>query len=138
MKSLKNEKGFTLIELVLVIVVLGILGAVATIQFGSLVKDANGAALDAAPASYNAQIAMAVNTLKKVPNCTAAEFGAEVFNKVSMSGGKVTPSKTDCGATPGTTVVTFTISATCKDVWNYADATGSFSKDAVASNRAGC
>lgn len=137
MNILKNEKGFTLIELVLIIVILGVLGAVATIQFGTIISDANKAALDSTPAAYSAQLAMAVNTLKKLPACTNAEFGTEVYSKVSTSGGKVTASKTDCGATPGSTTVAFTIVAlTCVDTWTYNDTSGSFTR--TASVRTGC
>ena len=62
MKILRNEKGFTLIELVLIIVILGILGAVATVQFGTITRDANIASLDGAGGPYGTQLALAVNT----------------------------------------------------------------------------
>lgn len=142
MKMLKNEKGFTLIELVLVVVVLAILAAVATVQFGTLVSDANKTALDAAPAAYNAQLALAVNTLKKVPTCLdpAGGFKTEVFDKVSASGGKVTRAMgTTCVSSPGVTTITLTISATCVDTWTYSDVVadlGKFSR--TASTRTGC
>lgn len=140
MNALKNEKGFTLIELVLIIVILGILGAVATVQFGTIISDSNKAALDGAAGPYNAQLALAINTLKHIPLCTNAEFGTEVYSKVSVSGGKVTPSKTDCAGSPGTTNVTFTITVTgtCKDVWDYLDSAGSFIRNAGTSDRSGC
>lgn len=97
MKMLKNEKGFTLIELVLVIVVLGILAAVATVQFGTLTTDAKKASLDGGAGPYNAQLALAVNTLKGLPTsavagagpCGVADptFGTCVYNAVSVSAG---------------------------------------------------
>ena len=43
MKILRNQKGFTLIELVLVIVILGVLAAVAIPKFVSLQNDATAA-----------------------------------------------------------------------------------------------
>ncbi len=84
MKIIGNQKGFTLIELVLVIVVLGILAGFATIQFGTIVKDAKKAALDGAKSPYVAQLALAINTLKAVP--TENQFKVEVFDKVTHDG----------------------------------------------------
>ncbi len=67
MKILKNESGFTLIELVLIIVVLGILGAVAMIQFGTITTDAKDASLTGLAGAYGGQLAIAVNTLRGLP-----------------------------------------------------------------------
>ncbi|MBI3812684.1 MAG: type II secretion system protein, partial [Nitrospirae bacterium] len=68
MKILKNEKGFTLIELVLIIVILGILGAVATVQFGTIITDAKNSAIDGTFGQYSAQLSLAINSLKAIPN----------------------------------------------------------------------
>lgn len=67
MKGLKNQSGFTLIELVIVIVVLGILGAVAMIQFGNVTRDAKDASLQGMAGAYGAQLAIAVNNIKGLP-----------------------------------------------------------------------
>ena len=84
MKRLNNEKGFTLIELVIVIVVLGLLAAAAVVQFGAITTDARNAALQGASAPYHAQLAVAVNTIRGLP----------------VSGGGATPG-TDDGCTAG-------------------------------------
>lgn len=98
MKMLKNEKGFTLIELVLVIVVLGILAAVATIQFGNIMQDSKDAAAQGTVGAYNAALAVAVNTLKAVPTGGAAgTFKSEVFDRTSISGTGVIVSAWDGG-----------------------------------------
>jgi MSHA pilin protein MshA len=136
MKALRNEKGFTLIELVLIIVILGILGAIATVQFGSLVSDANEAALDGAAGPYSTQLALTVNSLKRLPDCT--EYEVQVFDRVSVSGGKVSSSvTTTCGGSPGTTDVTMVITAgSCEDIWTYDDTDGSFTR--TTSTRGSC
>lgn len=77
MKAIKNEKGFTLIELVLVIIVLGILAATAMVQFGNITTSAKDAALDGAVGPYSAQLAIAVNTLRALPVTPTAGLGTD-------------------------------------------------------------
>jgi len=84
MKMINNQKGFTLIELVLVVVVLGILAAFATIRFGTLVTDAKMAAIDGSKAPFTAQLAVAISTLKTLP--TTTQFGTEVHAMVVYDG----------------------------------------------------
>ncbi|HEY4484764.1 MAG TPA: type II secretion system protein, partial [Nitrospiria bacterium] len=67
MKMLRNEKGFTLIELVLIIVILGILAAVAIVQFGTLSTDARDAAIDGGYGSYQSALAIAVGLCRSFP-----------------------------------------------------------------------
>ncbi len=59
MGVLKNEKGFTLIELVMVIVILGILAAFALPRFADLQTDARIAALNGLAGSVRAASAIA-------------------------------------------------------------------------------
>lgn len=74
MKILRNNKGFTLIELVIVIVVLGVLSAVAIPQFINMQQDA--------------QAASNVGWVAGLRSCLAINFAGEVLGKV------VTPSAT--------------------------------------------
>jgi prepilin-type N-terminal cleavage/methylation domain-containing protein len=87
---LRNERGFTLIELVLIIIVLGVLAAVATVQFGTIVDDSKKSSIDGGLGPFNSQLALAVNTLKKLPqddDNAAGSFKVEVYDKVTLAGG---------------------------------------------------
>ena len=70
---MKNEKGFTLIELVMVIVILGILSAVAVPQFGDLTEKATNAATLGVVGGVKSGIGLkyAVNLADGVPSSQA-------------------------------------------------------------------
>ena len=97
MKILKNEKGFTLIELVLIIVILGVLAAVATIQFGGILTDAKDSAVQGAAGSVNAQLALGINSIQALPDIAAggaacvtdgssSTYEDTVYNCITVSG----------------------------------------------------
>ena len=74
MTTLKNQKGFTLIELIMVIVVIGILAAVAIPKYTSLTKDADYATVTGMVGALNsaASSKFAYNRLcADTGNCTA-------------------------------------------------------------------
>lgn len=87
MTTLQNQKGFTLIELIMVIVVIGILAAVAIPKYTSLTKDADYATVTGMVGALNAAASakFAYNRLcAETGNCTAvlmdsaADLGAQL------------------------------------------------------------
>jgi MSHA pilin protein MshA len=73
---MKNQQGFTLIELVMVIVILGILAATALPKFASLQGDARGASIDAAAGAMKS--AMAIVHAQSIINGDEGEATATV------------------------------------------------------------
>lgn len=98
---LRNEKGFTLIEIIAVIIIMGILAAVAVPKFFSMQEDAKIAALNGglseAIARFNHAYAKFILVNKTAPHAIAG-----YLNTAELLG-------TNAAAAPGTDIGDFTI-----------------------------
>ncbi len=62
-----KEEGWTLIELVMVILILGILTAVGMVRFNNIIRDTKDASLRGLAGAYGVQLVIAVNSIKGLP-----------------------------------------------------------------------
>ena len=81
-KLLKNEKGFTLIEIIAVIIIMGILASVAVPKYFSMQKDAKEAAIKGALAEASARFNHAYSKyiiVEKIPPMTIAQLATDDY-----------------------------------------------------------
>jgi MSHA pilin protein MshA len=102
-KMLKNEKGFTLIEIIAVIIIMGILAAVAVPKFFSMQDDAKKAAvngaLSEAAARFNHAFSKYILVKKKAPSditdlLTVTDENSNVITLLGIKAGDCTVSDT--------------------------------------------
>ncbi|WDT70618.1 MAG: type II secretion system protein [Candidatus Manganitrophus sp.] len=136
MKTLKNEKGFTLVELVVVIAVLGILAVVAVPRFINITTSARTASVNGMAGAVRAAVALARSQYMVTGNMTATTVSMDGTN-VNVTAGTGVPRSATGGidvavqsfdgftytsGTPSTFWPTVGGSATCG--LSYADGTG--------------
>lgn len=104
----KHQGGFTLIELVMVIVILGILAASFAPTFVNMSTDAQNAARAAASGAVKSALTIAVADLKTNPTVTQLAGYVQGGNATAVNTGVQVDTKDENGATVTVVVPTYT------------------------------
>lgn len=119
-KNLKDQKGFTIVELLIVIVVIGILAAIVIVAFNGVQARANTTAAKSAASTVQKK-AEAYNSVNTAYPTSLAQFDAEAESKLTGSGVALAASGGVNGSNGKTTVLYSTCSTGGYRVqfWDY-------------------
>ncbi len=130
-KNLKNDKGFTIVELLIVIVVIAILAAITIVAYNGIQTRANASSAKAAATTaikkaeaYNADLGTPTSAYPVLPSHLTAAASTTTY---TLSGSNITFATGTGGTTPNFTTAPTTVPATNSTlIWYTCDSGAGF------------